>query len=369
MNRPSQRPPLPPAFALLCAAAAGLAAIAAGATVPLHAAHADAVSDFYKGKQMRFIIRSDPGGSYDLYSRMIGRYIVKHIPGNPTMLPVNMPGGGGLLAVNHVAQVAPKDGTILLIPALGLPMYQALNFFGDKLKADMGAFNWIGNVTDSNPVLVTWHASKVKNLQDATQHVAHLGTSGAGSISAQLPAVYNNLLGTKFKVIYGYNGDDAIALERGEIDGRATNTWSSYKSTKPEWIQNKRLNYILQVGLQKEKELPEVPLLLDLAKDEEQRQVLTFFSRVVALSRPVTTNQGVPPERVAALREAFMATMKDPEFLADAEKQQADVSPMHGAEVQRLTQAILDTPPPLLEKVRGAMTHRAGDEVKWEKKP
>lgn len=347
------------ALGFVLAAAAGLAS---------NAALADAVSDFYKGKQMRFIIRSDPGGSYDLYSRMIGRHIVKHIPGNPTMLPVNMPGGGGLLAVNHVAQIAPKDGTILLIPALGLPMYQALNFFGDKLKADMGAFNWIGNVTDSNPVLVTWHASKVKTLADAKIHVAHLGTSGAGSISAQLPAVYNNLLGTKFKVLYGYNGDDAIALERGELDGRATNTWSSYKSTKPEWIQNKRLNYILQVGLQKEKELPDVPLLLDLATNDEQRQIFTFFSTIVAISRPVTTNQGVPPERVAALREAFMATMKDPEFLADAAKQQADISPMHGAEVQRLTQAVLDTPPALLEKVRIAMTHRAGDEIDYEKK-
>lgn len=343
-------------------------AILATASLSPKAALADAVSDFYKGKQMRFIIRSDPGGSYDLYSRMIGRHIVKHIPGNPTMLPINMPGGGGLLAVNHVAQIAPKDGTILLIPALGLPMYQALNFFGAKLKADMGAFNWIGNVTDSNPVLVTWHASKVKTLADAKIHVAHLGTSGAGSISAQLPAVYNNLLGTKFKVLYGYNGDDAIALERGELDGRATNTWSSYKSTKPEWIQHKRLNYILQVGLQKEKELPDVPLLLDLATNDEQRQIFSFFSTIVALSRPVTTNQDVPPERVAALRTAFMATMKDPEFLADAAKQQADVSPMHGEEVQRLTQAVLDTPPELLEKVRVAMTHRAGDEVKYEKK-
>ena len=343
-------------------------ALATATGLVSNAALADAVSDFYKGKQMRFIIRSDPGGSYDLYSRMIGRHIVRHIPGNPTMLPVNMPGGGGLLAVNHVAQIAPKDGTILLIPALGLPMYQALNFFGDKLKADMGAFNWIGNVTDSNPVLVTWHASKVKTLADAKLYVAHLGTSGAGSISAQLPAVYNNLLGTKFKVLYGYNGDDAIALERGELDGRATNTWSSYKSTKPEWIQNKRLNYILQVGLQKEKELPDVPLLLDLATNEEQRQIFYFFSAIVALSRPVTTNQGVPPERVAALREAFMATMKDPEFLAEAEKQQADISPMHGVEVQRLTQAVLDTPPALLEKVRIAMTHRAGDEIDYEKK-
>ena len=345
-----------------------LAAITASSIAP-NAARADAVEDFYKGKQMRFIIRSDPGGSYDLYSRMIGRHIVKYIPGNPTILPVNMPGGGGLLAINHIAQVAPKDGTILTIPSLGLPMYQAIDFFGDKLKADMGKFNWVGNVTDSNPVLVTWHASKVKTLDDAKKQVAFLGTTGAGSISAQLPAVYNNLLGTKFKVIYGYGGDDAIAMERGEVDGRATNTWSSYKSTRPDWVKNKRLNYLLQIGLKKEPELPDVPLLMDLATNEEQRQIFTFFSTVVAITRPVATSPEVPAERVAALRKAFMATMKDANFLADAAKQQADVSPMPGEDVQRLTQALLDTPPDLLERVRAAMILKPEDEINYEKKP
>jgi tripartite-type tricarboxylate transporter receptor subunit TctC len=366
MLRANLRPRLARVSGLMPAAAACVMATAVAQ--PFAAAHADSVADFYKGKQMRFIIRSDPGGSYDLYSRMIGRHIVKHIPGNPTMLPVNMPGGGGLLAINHVAQVAPKDGSILTIPSLGLPMYQAINFFGDKLKADMGKFNWVGNVTDSNPVLVTWHASKVKTLDDAKKYVAHLGTTGAGSISAQLPAVYNNLLGTKFKVIYGYGGDDAIAMERGEVDGRATNTWSSYKSTRSDWVKGNKLNYLLQIGLKKEPELPNVPLLTDLATNDEQKQIFTFFSTVVAITRPVATSPDVPPERVAALRTAFMATMKDAEFLAEAERQQADVSPMPGEEVQRLTQALLDTPPALLEKVRAAMKHRAGDEVQYEKK-
>jgi tripartite-type tricarboxylate transporter receptor subunit TctC len=348
--------------------AAMLLAIVGGGGLHAAAALADPVEDFYKGKQMRFIIRSDPGGSYDLYSRMIGRHIVKYIPGHPTMLPVNMPGGGGLLAINHIAQVAPKDGTILTIPSLGLPMYQAIDFFGDKLKADMGKFNWIGNVTDSNPVLVTWHASKVKTLDDAKKYVAFLGTTGAGSISAQLPAVYNNLLGTKFKVIYGYGGDDAVAMERGEVDGRATNTWSSYKSTRADWVQNNRLNYLLQIGLKKEEELPNVPLLSELATNEEQKQIFNFFSTVVAITRPVATSPDVPADRVAALRKAFMATMKDKEFLDEAARQQADVSPMPGEDVQRLTQALLDTPKPLLEKVKAAMTLKKEDLIKYEKK-
>lgn len=347
------------------------AAVLSAATIiaPTSVAHAQqSVADFYKGKQMRFIIRSDPGGSYDLYSRIIGRHIVKFIPGNPTILPVNMPGGGGLLAINHVAQVAPKDGTILTIPSVGLPMYQALGFFGDKLKADMGAFNWVGNVSDSNPVLVTWHESKVKTLDDAKKYVAHLGTSGAGSISAQLPAVYNNLLGTKFKVIYGYAGDDAIAMERLEIDGRATNPWASYKSTKPDWVKNNKLNYILQIGLKKEPELPDVPLLTDLATNDEQKQIFEFFSKSVAITRPVTTSPGVPAERVAALRKAFDATMKDKDFLDEAAKQQAEISPMTGEQVQKVVEELIATPKPLLEKVTAAMKHRAGDEVQWQKK-
>ncbi len=347
-----------------------LSGISAGFVVPPGEAVAqDSVAAFYKDKQIRVIIRSAPGGSYDIYSRLIGRHIVKHIPGNPTSVPVNMPGGGGLLATNHVAQIAPKDGTTLIIPSLGIAMYQALNFFGDSLKADMGQFQWIGNVSTSNPVLVTWHESKVKTLDDARRNVAHLGTSGAGSISAQLPAVYNNLLGTKFKVIYGYEGDDAIAMERLEIDGRASATWAAYKTTSPAWVRDRKLNLLLQVGLKKEPELPDVPLLSDLAKNAEEKQIFDFFSNVAALTRPMATNAGVPPERVAALRKAFMATMEDPDFLAEAAKQAAEVGPsMDGETVQRLTQEILNTPKPLLEKVHAVMKHREGDEVDYQKK-
>jgi tripartite-type tricarboxylate transporter receptor subunit TctC len=350
------------------AAAIGIGALLSCVT-PHRAAAQDPVADFYKDKQIKVIIRSTPGGSYDLYSRLIGRHIGRHIPGNPVVVPINMPGAGGLTAIHHVALIAPKDGTHLIIPALGLAMYQAIDFFGDKLKADMREFQWIGNVTTSNPVVVTWHASKVKTLDDAKREVAHLGTSGAGSISALLPAVYNNLLGTKFKVIYGYDGDDSIAIERGEIDGRASNTWASYKATTPDWVRNKRLNYLLQVGLKKEDELPNVPLLRDLAQNEDQKQVFDFFSKVAALTRPMATSPSVPPERVAALRKAFMAAMADNEFLAEAAKQSADVGPfMDGETVQRLTAEILDTPKPILELVKAATHHREGDEVQYQKK-
>lgn len=343
--------------------AAGLvcATFAAGIMdTPRAFAASDSVAEFYKGKQIRGIIRSS--GSYDLYTRLLGTHIVRHIPGNPSFLPVNMPGAGGLLALNWVGNIGPKDGTILTIPSSGLPMYQALDFYGDKLKVDLRELFWIGNLTDSNPVLTTWHTSKVKTLEDAKQHVAIMGTTGAGSISAQLPAVYNNLLGTKFKVIYGYDGNDTVlAMERGEIDGRASNTWASYNAVLPDWVKNKRLNYILQIGLKKEQDLPEVPLLTDLADNDEERQIFEFFSRVVAISRAIVTSPGVPPERVTALRRAFDATMKDPEFLATVEKANAEISPMSGEDVQRTITDTINTPKPLLEKVRQAMELKPGD--------
>ena len=296
-------------------------AIGAAATinVPQARAASESVAEFYKGKQIRGIIRSS--GSYDVLTRLLGAHMMRHIPGNPSFLPINMPGAGGLLALNWVGNIGPRDGTILTIPSSGLPMYQALGMYSDQLKVDLREISWIGNLSDSNPVLTTWHSSKVKTLEDARQQVAILGTTGAGSISAQLPAVYNNLLGTKFKVIYGYDGSNTtLAMERGEIDGRASNTWASYKMGQADWVNNKKLNYILQVGLRKEPELPHVPLLTDLAQDEETRQIFQFLSRVVAISRAIVTSPGVPPERVEALRRAFDATMKDPQFIAAVEK-------------------------------------------------
>ena len=328
--------------------------------MPQARAASDGVAEFYKGKRIQGIIRSS--GSYDLYTRLLGAHIIRHIPGNPSFIPINMPGAGGLLALNWVGNIGPKDGTILTIPSSGLPMYQALGMYSEQLKVDLREINWIGNLTDSNPVLTTWHSAKVKTLADAKREVAILGTTGAGSISAQLPAVYNNLLGTKFKVIFGYDGNDTVlAMERGEIDGRASNTWASYNAVQQDWVANKRLNYILQVGLKKEPDLPDVPLLTDLATDDETREIFMFFSRVVAISRAIVTSPGVPPERVTALRRAFDATMKDPEFIAAVEKAHAEISPMTGEDVQRTVVETINTPKPLLEKVRIAMEPRPED--------
>ena len=334
-----------PAFALCLV----LAALSTPAT-------ADPVADFYKGKQIAFVIRSGVGGGYDLYARVLGRHIGKHIPGNPQVTPINMPGGGGIKAANYVAKVAPKDGTILTIVSQGLAVDQALGL-NTSLEADLREFNWIGNMSSHNQVTVVWHTSPTKTFDDALKRETMIGTTGAGSISTQVPAVYNNILGAKMKLVIGY-ADGAnvnLAMERGEVEGRATNPWVSYKATTPHLIEKKQIIPIMQVGMQKEPDLPDVPLMRDLAKTPEQKQILDFMSASVAIGRPIATTPGVPAERVAALRKAFDATLADPEFLAETEKQRMEIRAMTGQELAQLVKNIIETPADIREKVKLAI--------------
>ena len=216
------------------------ATILAGAVPSFPGAlRADPVGDFYKGKSMRFIIRTPPGGDYDSYSRLFARHMGRHIPGNPSIRPENMTGGGGIVAANYIALVGPNDGTILSIISQGLPMDQALKL-NKSLRADLSKFNWIGNIVDSNQLLVVWHTSKTKTLDQARQRPTTIGSTGAGSVSVQLPTFYNNVIGTKFRIIAGYKGgqDVDLAMEKGEVEGRGTNPLSGYKTSKPHYLGN-----------------------------------------------------------------------------------------------------------------------------------
>src|SRR5262245_54270033 len=265
-------------------------------------ASADPVADFYSGKQIKFIIRSGVGGSYDSYSRLLGRHIGRHIPGNPSILPVNMPGGGGIRAANYVAKVAPQDGTILTIVSQGLPVDQALGL-NASFQADLRDFHWVGNISASNQVLVTWHTSPTRTLADLMRRETVIGSSQAGSISVQMPAVLNNIVGTKIKIVFGYpDGRDInLAMERGEVEGRATNPWTSYISTDPQYVENKLIIPVIQMGMEKDPNLPQVPLMRDLAPSPADQPVLDFMSKAVSFGRPIATTPGVPAERVAAL--------------------------------------------------------------------
>src|ERR1700720_1619465 len=279
---------------------------------------AEPVADFYRGKQIKIYIRAAPGGNYDIYSRLIGRHIVRFLPGNPTVLPVNMPGGGGLVALNYVANVAPRDGTVLTMITQSFPMDQALGL--DKnLKLDLRSLNWIGNMSDTNEFFYTAKSSATKTLQDARRRETPVAATGAGSIMTQLAAVYNNMLGTKFKVIYGYpSGPDMmLAMERGEVEGRSTSNPQVLGASKAEVAA--KYNFLVQAGLRKLPDYEEVPLLRELAGNAEQQAVFDFISKAVVVARPIVTNPDVPPDRVAPLRQAFDPTMAHPAFLREAQ--------------------------------------------------
>src|SRR6267154_3791113 len=286
---------------------------------------ADPVADFYRGKQIKIYVRAAPGGNYDIYSRLIGRHIVRFLPGNPSVLPVNMPGGGGLVALNYVANVAPRDGTVLTMITQSFPMDQVLGL-NRTLKVDLRTLNWIGNMSDTNEFFYTAASSATKTLQDARRRETPVAATGAGSIMTQLAALYNNMLGTKFKVIYGYpSGPDmTLAMERGEVEGRSTSNPQVLGASKSEIVA--RYNFLVQAGLRKLPGYEEVPLLRDLAGDADQQAVFDFISRAVVVARPIATNPDVPPDRVAALRRAFDAAMADSDFLREAQLQGLEIS-------------------------------------------
>ena len=327
-----------------------------GAVLMATPGSADPVADFYRGKRIEFVIRSGVGGGYDQYSRLLARHIRKHIPGNPQVVPINMPGGGGIVAANHVAYRAPKDGTVLTIVGQGLVVDQALGL-NESFKADLREFNWIGNLSKANQVLVTWHTSPTRSLKDAMSRETLIGSTGAGSISVQIPALLNNMLGTKFKIVQGYPGGEEIslAMERGEVEGRGTNTWVSYKATEPRFVAENLIRPLVQIGLTKDRDLPDVPLLRELAPRPEDRPVLDFMSEAVAVGRPIATTPGVPADRVAALRAAFDKTLTDPEFLKDADTQRAEIEPMTGAELEALVRKLIEAPADLKAKVKAAV--------------
>jgi tripartite-type tricarboxylate transporter receptor subunit TctC len=317
---------------------------------------ADPVADFYKGKQMRMIVRTTAGGDYDQYSRLIARFIGKYIPGNPAIVVVNMPGGGGITAANWMAQVAPHDGTVFGIVSQGLATDQALGV-SPQLTADLRKFNWIGNVVYSNQLLVVWKTSPTKTLEDAKKRETTIGTTGAGSASVQYPAFYNNVLGTKFKIVFGYPGGQMIdlAMERGEVEGRGTNPYSGWMASKPSWIPTKQIIPLIQAGIEKEPALPDVPLIVDQPVKPEDKPLLQFMAQASTVGRPFATTPDVPAERVAALRAAFEATLKDPEFIAAAANENMEIRPMNGEKMQQIIFGLLDSPKDVRDRVKVAL--------------
>jgi tripartite-type tricarboxylate transporter receptor subunit TctC len=325
------------------------AVIGSGAT-----ALADPVSDFYTGKSISMIISAGAGGGFDTNARLVARHLGKHIPGHPTIVPRNMPGGGHLVAANYMYNVAPKDGTMLatLLPAF--VSYQVLD--GRQVEYDAAKFNWIGASDVDNMNMYVWHTANIHSIEDAKKTPVLMGATGAGSYTALFPTLLNNLIGTKFKIVSGYKSTNEIhiAMERGEVQGRAGNFFSSLTANNPDWLAEKKIDMLMQVGSKRDPDFKDVPLMTDLATNPDDKRILAIYSGDVALGRSFITTPGVPADRLAALRKAFDEMILDPEFLADAKKINMEVKPLGHVELTAAALEILSTPPELIEKAKQA---------------
>ena len=332
---------------------AALAAVLVMAAAPASAQ--ESVAAFYKGKQLRLIVGSAVGGGYDLYARVLARHMVNHIPGNPTIIVQNSPAAGGMVMTNQLYNQGPKDGTVLAAPLNGIPTAPMLQ---QGTQFDASKLNWLGSLQSEAYVAFLWHTAPVSHITDVATKEVLVGSTTVGTTMNDFPLLLNDLLGYKFKVVRGYKGTPAIniATERGEIQGNGGVGLASVKTLSQSWIDEKKIKFIVQYNLRPSPELPGVPMVMDLAKTEEQKTAMRLLFARTEYARPYFLPPDVPTERVQALRRAFDATMKDPAFVADAKKLQIELSPMTGEAMQALVAKLAKTPPEIVKRVRNALT-------------
>jgi hypothetical protein len=315
------------------------------------ATQAQSVADFYRGKTVNVYIGVGVGGEYDIQARLVARHIGKHIPGNPTVIPQNMTGAGGLRMINYLYNVAPKDGTNIGMIANAFPAMQAVGISG--VQFDAAKMGWLGSIAPAVETMAVWHTAGVKNIDDARKREIVAGASARGAITFIYPQMMNEFLGTKFKIVTGYPGGNQInlAMERGEVEAR-NNTWSSWKATKADWLQEKKITVIAQAGPR----APDLdaPSVEDAARTPEEKQLIELVVSGTRFGRPMATNS-VPADRLAALRAAYDATMRDPEFLAEAMALNFEVDPVQGEKMQKIVERILATPREIAAKAKGLM--------------
>jgi tripartite-type tricarboxylate transporter receptor subunit TctC len=348
----------------------GLSVLAVLAFCPAAGFADDSVADFYRGKQVRIVVGNPPGGSYDTYARLVAAHIERHLPGNPKLVVQNMPGAGSRLATNWLYNVAPRDGTVLGLVGQGTPTDEALNEQGVQFES--GKFNWIGNPIVDNNASGVWAATGLKTIEDIkTKGGMICAGSGATSSSVTYPQALNNLIGTKIAIVYGYPGSPEMdfAIERGEVNCRAGSSWAGWRAEKPDWLRDHKLNIFVQWGPKKNPEISrymgmEVPLVSEFAKTDLDRQALDVITSGVALGRPLLAPPGVPADRVEALRAAFMETVKDPAFLAEATTRNADVNPIGGADLQRLASEVARAPADVMKRVNELINPKDAKELR-----
>jgi tripartite-type tricarboxylate transporter receptor subunit TctC len=321
----------------------------------VQSARAQSVEEFYRGKTINLLIGFSVGGGYDLYARHLARFMGKHIPGKPTIIPQNMAGAGSLRAASFLFSAAPKDGTAIgtFSRTTGInPLLESgATFDGTK-------FTWLGSVTNDVSTCVTWHTSAVKTWKDFLEKPVTLGGQGPSSEPDIFANLYRNVFGAKVKLVAGYPGTNEItlAMERGEVEGLCGLSWSTLKTRHAQWMKEKKINIIVQAAFKKEPEMSDVPLIVDLTKDQEKLQILKLFLAAQEMARPFAAPPGIPEDRKAALIAAFNATMKDPEFLSEAAKLNIDVNPVDGKTIDKLLAELYATPKDVLVKAGQAAT-------------
>jgi len=298
-------------------------------------AAAQPAQNFYAGKQITLLCGAAVGGGYDAHARLLARHLGRFIPGNPTITVQNQPAAGSLVAANYIYNTAPKDGTVIALIERGMLTAKLTN--PAQVRFDLARLSWIGNLAAEVGVALAWRTAPHKTAKDLFEKELIVGAH-AGTEPELTPLLYNALLGTKFKVITGYNStaEIALAMERGEISGIGDWSWSSVKQQRPQWIRDGSITLLLQSGLRRDPELPDVPNALDFAKTESDRQVLELFLTQKTVARPVIAPPGVPGERIAILRAALVALAQDPGFLADAQQSNLEVALMPGEEVENI---------------------------------
>lgn len=326
-------------------AAAGVSAVAS-LTGP---AVADSVSDFYKGKTVRFYIGASPGGGYDLYMRTLVQHMGKRMPGNPNSIVVNMPGSGGVKASNYVYNVAPRDGTAIITPFWTHPLFQLIRPRG--IKFDMSKMRWIGNMAALNSMVVTM-GHMAKTLEDTKKKEIVVAASGKGSETYIFPKFLNSAIGSRFKIVTGYRGTAKMtnAMESGEAHARG-GSWQSWNVIRPHWIGTDKISVLVQAGLKPHPDpaVKNVPMLVDVVS-AEYKPIAALLSAPVSMARIVGTPPDVPNNRIMALRKIFMETMRDPAFLADAKKRKMDLEVLTGEQVEANIAKLMKTPKPILKR-------------------
>ena len=325
----------------------------------LSAAAQGSVESFYKDKRVRMLVGYGVGTGNDLYLRLLARHIGKYIPGRPTMAPENMPGAGGIVMFNYLYNVAPRDGSVIAHPSRSLVMEPL--YGNEQARYDARKFGWLGSMNRDVATCIAWAGSGIKSIEDAKRREVAVGSTGASAESNYFPKLLNAVLGTRFKTVLGYpdSGAVGIAMERGELDGYCSFAWAAIKSARPNWLANRQINVLLQLSMNKHPELPDVPLVADLATDAGARQIFTLAFGAQKMGRPVATTPGVPAERLDALRRAFDATMKDADFRADARRSGLEVEgPISGEEVEEVLRAIYATPKAIVQRFEAIRSER-----------